>query len=311
MSARRLPVPERRMRAFKASSASAQAQGKARRQFEEVVKRAERKIVEKNREAMGQDVKKLTQSYAKEFMHTPGSLLTSAEIAQIYRSSGCDEYSYENYVCTDENKFWRSASGACNNLEYPSYGAAGTQMKRLTPAHYEDGISSPRGHYQSHNPSIIEGTPFSPPNPSPRIISLRMIEDIEDDDPENTLMLMQWGQFMDHDLDSMPEYLEEECESCDVSEESEGRCFPFRIPCNDFDIIRLNSNCHGFRRSLPACEEYTEEEYTFKARNHFNDITHYIDGSTLYNHNRTAQETLRRLQDGELRLVPTDIPGNY
>ena len=40
-------------------------------------------------------------------------------------------------------------------------------------------------------------------------------------------MLMQWGQFMDHDLDAIPEH--EDCpEGCEIEEE--GSCFPFPVP---------------------------------------------------------------------------------
>lgn len=303
-----LTASQKLIREFKKSSEAAQAQGMARLQFEDTVRRAEKKIIETNRKAIVQDIDKLADSYAEELIHTPGSILNKKEIAQIYESSGCVGHTYNNIVCEDfpDTLKWRTADGHCNNQLYPSYGAVNTQMRRLVPAEYEDDISKPRGTMQSMNldPNL---NPFSPPIPSPRIISTRIIVDREIDDDMHSHILMQWGQFMDHDLDSMPEYVENDCpHTCDVTEDIAGRCAPFRIFMNDTAVTKLADYCLGFRRTLPACNY--NGNYLLEARQHFNSITHFIDGSTLYHHEEATQHRLRLGTGGKLRLEREYIP---
>lgn len=282
----------------------------ARLKFEDAVKLAEKMIIENNRKGLGHDVSALAQSYAKELVHTPGTILTTAEIAQVYTSSGCENYTYSKVNCSTIHNadLFRTIDGSCNNFKYPAYGAVGTQMKRLIPPRYEDGISKPRGAMQMKSPSITEGSPFAPPIPSPRIVSLRIIEDDPVDDRKHTHMMMQWGQFMDHDLDSMPEYVEDSCpHECEVNDTLSGRCAPFPIPCNDDKVVGLGGgNCLGFRRSLPACTR--NGRYSMAPREHFNAITHFIDGSVLYHHEEKTHKRLRSFVNGMLLMDQENLP---
>ena len=313
----KLTPAQRRIREFKKSSKEARAQGMARLRFEDTVKRAEKKIIEQNRKALGQDVEKLSESYAQELVHTPGTVLTMEEMNEIYTATGCEVYADVKINCdaTYPNHMrFRTANGQCNNKVYPLYGAAGTRMKRLRKAEYEDGISKVRGFTQLQLPITLSDMkigPFSPPNPSPRLCSVTIVKDKEINDSVHTHMLMQWGQFMDHDLDSMPEYVENDCpHQCFIPESLEGRCAPFPIPYNDVAVEQFADNCLGFRRSLPACE-YNETNL-MQARQHFNSITHWIDGSTIYHHDRETQLRLRALIGGLLLVDDVNVPtGNF
>ena len=282
---------EKKVRAFKTASREAIAQGSAQLKFERMVKLAEKQLIEEERKAMIQSPEELAQSYAEQVYHMPGSLLTSQEVYEFYDSSGCSDfvttYDEEGEYCDGYyDLVWRRADGTCNNYYYPFYGAAGTKMSRLVPPMYEDGISRPRGFLQMTFSSLVGSHPFEPPNPSPRIVSLEVIKDKPINDPNNTLMLMQWGQFMDHDLDAMPEYHAEDCtHSCQLNETLEESCLPFPIPNFDLPDSRVADYCHDFRRSLPACEYYDDDYYTTRPREHFNSITHWIDGSTVYQSN--------------------------
>lgn len=284
----------------------------ARLWFEDTVKRAEKKIIEQNRKALGQDIDKLSESYAQELVHTPGTVLTKEEIAEIYAATGCIDYTETSIDCDKIYPYhmkWRTANGRCNNKEYPLYGAVGTQMKRLLAPIYEDGISKIRGATQLQAPVLdnLQIGPFSPPTPSPRWVSLNIIQDRKRNDTLHTHMLMQWGQFMDHDLDSMPEYVENDCpHQCFVPESLEGRCAPFPIPYNDIAVEPFADNCLGFRRSLPACEYYEVNEML--PREHFNSITHWIDGSTVYHHEPETQLRLRSGINGKLLVDNVNIP---
>ena len=95
--------------------------------------------------------------------------------------------------CNPKNPF-RTYSGCCNNLENPALGQAMTGFSRLMENEYEDKISTPRGGF---NPSKL---------PSPRDISARVhrIQETKSR-PSVSLMVMQFGQFLDHDITLTPE----------------------------------------------------------------------------------------------------------
>ena len=44
------------------------------------------------------------------------------------------------------------------------------------------------------------------PLPNPRAVSSRILERLEELDPRYNLMVMQWGQFIDHDFAMAPQY---------------------------------------------------------------------------------------------------------
>src|SRR5205814_2027706 len=87
---------------------------------------------------------------------------------------------------------FRSPDGTGNNLAHPTWGSAGTDLLRLAPAAYGDGISTPGG----------------PNRPSARVVS-NTVADQGDRDVVNdrlmSAMVYAWGQFIDHDLDLTPD----------------------------------------------------------------------------------------------------------
>ena len=65
-------------------------------------------------------------------------------------------------------------------------------MKRIVPPAYQDGRSVPRG---GRHPSSL---------PNPRWISQKNHPDSDIPDPRYTHMVMQFGQFLDHDITLTP-----------------------------------------------------------------------------------------------------------
>jgi hypothetical protein len=311
-----LDAAQRKLHAFKMASMEAKAQGHARLKFEKMVKKAESKLLEKQRRTTAQSTEERVESLAMEFLHTPGTLLTKQELAKMYQESECNRTLTVAANC-GAFRTVRSADGTCNNLQHPTRGAANTPMRRLIPPRYDDGISRLQGTLQIRGASIVPG-PFSPPTPSPRVVSLGVITDRPANDTRLSHIVMQWGQFMDHDLDAMPEFEMEECHECDVEE---GKCMPFPVPQDDDNVSRFKFNdtrfCHGFRRSLPACLPAmpgSEGPMKLEPREQFNALTHFIDGSMVYHHNSTVQMNLIRNQsnpDGLLNVGPPAIGKGY
>ena len=190
--------------------------------------------------------------------------------------------------CTLQDLHFRSADGTCNNFFYPLNGAAETPFARILPANYEDGISTPVGLSQQN-----AGDSYSPPWPSARHISWKIIEDIRPDVPPTiTHMVMQWGQFVDHDLDIAPVFDEGSC-GCTITP----KCIPIEVNPLDPVFGRNSSNngsCLPFSRSVPSCARSI-------AREQVNDLTSYIDASNVYGSSLELANSLRLFKGGLLK----------
>ncbi|KAM6457875.1 peroxidasin homolog isoform 1-T2 [Liasis olivaceus] len=186
------------------------------------------------------------------------------------------------------HKKYRTHDGSCNNLQHPMWGASLTAFQRLLKPAYQNGFNLPRGF------SLVEDS-RELPLPLPRLVSTAMIgtETITPDD-QFTHMLMQWGQFLDHDLDqtvaaiSMARF--SDGESCSQVCTNDPPCFSIMIPKNDPRVRK--GQCMFFVRSSPVCGSgmtslLMNSVYTREQINH---LTSFIDASNVYG--STEQESL-------------------
>ena len=297
-------------RLFKKASKSARKQGEARLMLDDMVHRAEKKLAEAERHNAGiQGAEERAESLAKELFHQPGSMLTSEEIALMTQESGCANVR-EAPECSLLTVFQRTIDGTCNNQDNPLYGASDTEFTRVVPAFYEDGIDALRGDIQAKNEETGQGMfaldPFAAPAPSARLISKTIIfrNDTREED-DFTHLLMQWGQFLDHDLDLSPE-LEAECEHCEFTE----ICRPIRVSREDpifGEGTPQNGDCLRFSRSLPACSQDPPGSYS--PREQLNAITSFIDASNVYGSNERIGNAVRLFEDGLLKEGDPALPG--
>ncbi|KFB34768.1 AGAP010899-PA-like protein [Anopheles sinensis] len=88
--------------------------------------------------------------------------------------------------CT--NSPYRTFGGSCNNLQNPTWGSVNTPFSRLIPANYGDGKSSP--------PGAKDGTDL----PNARLLSVEVFEEDVQNSPDFTLVNMQFGQVVAHDM---------------------------------------------------------------------------------------------------------------
>lgn len=90
---------------------------------------------------------------------------------------------------------YRTFDGTCNNLNNTLWGAANIPFKRMVKAKYwdADGLGEPYGF-----PGQLRVASL----PSPHWISKRYVNHRTSGDRGGkfSLMMMQWGQFLDHDL---------------------------------------------------------------------------------------------------------------
>lgn len=101
--------------------------------------------------------------------------------------SGCNQ----PVACPASPSKYRSMDGSCNNADpaKSSWGASNSGMERLLPPSYEDGIWEPRS-------LAYDGSPLT----NPRTISRELLIDTDRPHPLYNLLLMQFGQFITHDV---------------------------------------------------------------------------------------------------------------
>ncbi|KAF7278210.1 hypothetical protein GWI33_008704 [Rhynchophorus ferrugineus] len=202
----------------------------------------------------------------------------------------------DNGPC-DPTAPYRSYTGHCNNLKHPKYGQSLTTFIRLLPSAYDDGISKPRR-------IGVTGIPL----PNPRLISRSIHPDISNLHKRYTLMVMQYAQFLDHDISFTPVHkgFDESipsCRSCDSPITVHPECDPIPIPRGDshypeFNVTTGKEICLPFMRSLPGQQHLGPREQV-------NQNSAFLDGSMIYGSNHC---TLSKLKSPNGKMNVTQHP---
>lgn len=196
---------------------------------------------------------------------------------------------------------YRSVDGTCNNLQHSSWGASLTGFRRILQPIYENGFSSPIGWTKGK-------LYFGFPKPSARLVSTSVIATkVITQDETITHMVMQWGQFLDHDLDhAIPSVSSESWDGIDCKKSCEyaAPCYPIEVPENDPRI--KNRRCIDLVRSSAICGSGMTSVFfdDFQPREQINQLTSYIDASQVYGYSVAFAQDLRNLttNDGLLRV---------
>lgn len=109
---------------------------------------------------------------------------------------------------------YRSMDGTCNNLKRPLLGASFRAYFRHLPAQYEDGFSEPVSSSNARRPT-------------PREASRLLLASSQMNAHEQlNSLLMQWGQFISHDMARTTLHPTANCGTCDVIP---SKCVPVTI----------------------------------------------------------------------------------
>ncbi|KAK8405843.1 hypothetical protein O3P69_001963 [Scylla paramamosain] len=167
----------------------------------------------------------------------------------------------------------------------------GKALTWFLPPDYSDGISHPR--------VALDGSEL----PNPRLVSTHIHKDDGFHDHAATVMLVAWGQFMDHDftLTAMPldPRTRNELETCCHLHPGHKNpyCMEFGIPKNDAFYRLFGFDCIDFIRGFPG----VPQNCALGPRNQFNILTGVIDGNTVYGGNDNEARNLRAGVGGLLR----------
>ncbi|MFM9994678.1 MAG: peroxidase family protein [Phycisphaerales bacterium] len=174
---------------------------------------------------------------------------------------------------------YRSLDGTGNNLKNPLWGSNGQRLIRRTPAGYADGFASPAG----------------PDRPSSRLVSnlVSLQEQTQHSPRVVSNVVMQWGQWIDHDLGFK-------------RLASPAEPFNIPVPTGDpfFDPSSSGTAALSFTRS-----RYDPASGTGPGnpRQQVNSVSSYIDSHTVYGWNAGRAATLRSFQGGRLAVQTGDI----
>jgi hypothetical protein len=175
---------------------------------------------------------------------------------------------------------YRSITGFGNNLADPTLGQAGTDLLRISPVAYADGIS----------------TPSQPNTLSPRFISNALNDQTDPNNPSQDLSPPQtrdlsdfayvWGQFIDHDMSL----------TLDNTTES----FPIVVPAGD----PIGATPLPFTRSNFDPNTGTGPG---NPRQQVNSNTSFLDLSNVYGSDPATADALRTHVGGQLKASPGDL----
>lgn len=210
--------------------------------------------------------------------------------------------------CTAASKRYRTSDGTCNNPDQPWKGASMLPLQRFLHPHYDDGVQSIR---RSVTGGIL---------PSARDVSAIVHRDRDIEMDTVTMMFVQWGQFVDHDITSTAQSraFEETVPRCCAGngqgflppELEHPSCLPIPVSMEDPFFSRFGLRCMEFVRSAPSSRINCKLSW----REQINQVTSYIDASTVYGSDTQKADSLRTFQTGLLRygrsgqLNPPDPP---
>ncbi len=185
--------------------------------------------------------------------------------------------------CVPTGSSYRPIDEVGNNVANPNWGAAGTDLTRLTPAEYADGVDAPS----------------LPLAPNPRLISNIVNNQADPANPAQDLATVNqqslsdfafaFGQFMDHDMDL----------TIDT-----GASDPIAVPPGD-PIGGPADTPLAFNRSLTDPATGTGPG---NPAQDVNSITSYLDLSQVYGSDLATDNALRTMVGGQMKTSPGGLP---
>ncbi|XP_035787997.1 peroxidase-like isoform X2 [Anopheles albimanus] len=184
---------------------------------------------------------------------------------------------------------YRSFDGSCNNLQNPTWGSTNTKFNRLIPARYNDGISSPR--------LAQDGSEL----PNPRLLSVEVFGEGQQNSPQFTLANMQFGQIVAHDM-ALTRGVRDPVTCCAngrLQPNPGARCFAIRVAEDDPVFSERNIECLNMIRTTTTCDlaptNCTQAEQ-------INSVTSFLDLSLVYGNTVAENTQLRTLSNGLLKV---------
>lgn len=144
--------------------------------------------------------------------------------------------------------------------------------------------------------------------PSPRLVSSVVATDLNRPDNIGTLLIMQFGQLIDHELANTPMF-RLIASGKGITCCSDGKflspslvhkqCLPIEIPPEDGFYSNFGHECMNFVRSMLALSGDCRLGYAEQ----MDQVTHFVDGSSIYGSDDDEAEELRTFVGGRLKTT--------
>ncbi|VDN02940.1 unnamed protein product [Thelazia callipaeda] len=212
--------------------------------------------------------------------------LTQEEVVRSNIAFACvprlDEAECERSLCY--NLYYRTMDGTCNNFNRPLRGAAFRPYNRLLPPEYDDSLSEPVGSMLPLRPNAREASRLL-------LSSRKSVQH-----PEFNALLMQWGQYLIHEMAKTTLVPSAKCNVC---QNIQGRCMRVPVQVKDPNKNFRSNKCIRVSRSSAICGSGNK-----KPRQQLNENTNFIDGSPIYG---SSVGDLHKFRDGRTGFLKTQV----
>ncbi|XP_058065669.1 peroxidase-like [Anopheles bellator] len=192
--------------------------------------------------------------------------------------------------CVDENSPYRSMDGSCNSWYNALYGTPYRPYRRLLPAKYADGVSEPA--------RMRSGKPM----PNARQLSMALFGETEQGDERSTIVNMQFGQLVAHDMSFTADVFGVKC--CPggrklPEDQLPARCLPLPVPADDPVLDRSSGiECMSMLRTKTTLEHRCATNYGQAEQ--LSSVTAFLDLSIVYGNYADQTAGLRAHHGGEM-----------
>uniref|UniRef100_A0AAY5KIH3 Eosinophil peroxidase n=1 Tax=Esox lucius TaxID=8010 RepID=A0AAY5KIH3_ESOLU len=233
--------------------------------------------------------------------NSTADLLSEKDMEVLLQATGCSSELLRPLCRTDcLSERYRSFTGECNNRS-----VSNTAYSRWLHPEYEDFRGAPRGWDPEHTYNNFTLPPV-------RLVSQEVLLTQNDDislDTSLSHLLVEWGQWIDHDLALTPQSPSTSAfrtgVDCTRTCSRDTPCFPIQIPLSD-PRTGIQS-CMPFFRSAPSCVGGAlAGTPPHHHREQLNAITSFVDASMVYGSSSSLAAALRDSSSRLGRLALND-----